>query len=129
MGATFIMTPGGERLAILPADEYERLVEAAEDAADLAAYDRAKHALASGEDELVAPEFAARLIAGEPPVRVWREARGLTRAALAAAAGLPEALLGEIEAGSREAGLATMRRIADSLRISLDDLVAATQEG
>ena len=42
-------------------------------------------ALAAGEDEFVAPDFAARLIAGESPVRVWREARGLSGKALAAA--------------------------------------------
>ena len=45
-------------------EEYERLCEAAEDLADLRAYDRAKESLASGADELLPHEYARRLVAG-----------------------------------------------------------------
>ena len=56
-------------------EEYRRLLSAAEDLADIAAYDRARAALAAGDDELVPAEFANRLITGESPVRVYREFR------------------------------------------------------
>ena len=46
-------------------EEYDRLCEAAEDLADLRAYDRVKAALAAGEDELVPADYAKRLIASE----------------------------------------------------------------
>ena len=49
----------------IPREEYDRLCDAAEDLADLRAYDRVKAALAAGEDELVPTDDAKRLIASE----------------------------------------------------------------
>ena len=72
------------KMVTIPAEEYDRLREAAEDLADLRAYDRAKAALAAGEDELVPADFAKRLISGESPLRVWRELRGLSQVKLGA---------------------------------------------
>lgn len=69
----------------IPKAEHERLLEAAE---DIAAYDRAKAALASGDDELIPAKFANRLIASEGPLRVYREFRGLTQVALSEASGV-----------------------------------------
>lgn len=51
----------------IPRAEYERLLAAAEDLADLAAYDRAKADLAAGRDELIPAAFADRLLSGESP--------------------------------------------------------------
>jgi hypothetical protein len=61
---------------------------AVEDLADLRAYDGAKAALAAGEDELVPADYAKRLIAGEGPLRVWRELRGLSQVKLGAVSGV-----------------------------------------
>ena len=47
------VTPGGEELVVLSREAYDRLVELAEDALDVAAYDRAKAELAAGEDSLI----------------------------------------------------------------------------
>ena len=73
-----IETPGGERLAVIPLAEYERLREAAEMLEDVAAYDGAKRRLAAGTEELIPHEIAVRLIEGENPIPVWREYRGLS---------------------------------------------------
>jgi hypothetical protein len=43
-----ITTPSGDQMVVLPLAEYERLVEAVEDAADIRAYDAAKRRLARG---------------------------------------------------------------------------------
>ena len=118
-----ITTPGGEDLVLLPREEYERLVAAAEDLADIAAYDDAKRRLASGEDEMVPAEIARRLLGVEHPVRVWRDHRGLTVKDLAEAALISPSYLSQIETGRREGTLETMARIARVLRIDLDDLV------
>ena len=67
----------------IPVSEYQRLLAAAEALSDLAAYDAAKARLAAGRDELLPAAFADRLLDGESPLRVWRELRGLTQAALA----------------------------------------------
>jgi ribosome-binding protein aMBF1 (putative translation factor) len=117
-----ITTPSGDRMAIIPLAEYERLVVSAEDTQDTRAYDEAKRRLASGEDELVPTEFANRLLDGENAVRVWRELRGLSSKELADRTGLSAPYLSQIETGRREGSFVTMRKIAEALGISLNDL-------
>jgi DNA-binding XRE family transcriptional regulator len=117
-----ITTPSGDRMAVIPLAEYERLVEAAEDAADMRAYDEAKRRLAAGEDELIPAEFVDRMIDGENKVRVWREHRGLTIKALADAAGLTPAYLSQIETGVREGTVETYKKIAAALRVRIDNI-------
>ena len=90
---------------------------------DVLAYDRAVGALAAGDDELLQAEFARRLVAGEAPVRVWREFRGLTRMALAEKSGVNRVQIANIESGSRSGSVETVRKLASALGVSLDDLV------
>lgn len=124
MGKPNIITaPNGERMAVIPLADYERLVAAAEDAADLRAYDEAKRRLAAGEEELMPAEFANRILDGESPIRVWREFRGMTAAGLAEAAGIARAYLTQMETGKRIGTVETMRRVAEALDVSIDDLV------
>jgi DNA-binding XRE family transcriptional regulator len=117
-----ITTPSGDRMAVIPLAEYERLVESAEDAADVRAYDEAKRRLAAGEDELIPAEFVNRMIDGDNKVRVWREYRGLTIKALAEAAGLTPAYLSQIETGVREGTVETYKKIAAALRVKIDSI-------
>lgn len=109
-------------MVTIPKAEYERLLEAAEDLADIAAYDRAKAALASGADELIPAEFANRLIAGESPVRVYREFRGLTQVALSEASGVNRVQIANIESGSKRGSIDTLKKLAGALGVALDDL-------
>ena len=120
---TIITTPNGDQMAVIPLTEYERLVEAAEDVADVRAYDEATRRLASGEDELVPAEIVNRILDGENALRVWREYRGLTMKQLAEKAGVSAPFVSQIETGQREGSVETMRKLADVLKISLDDLV------
>lgn len=117
-----ITTAAGDSLAVIPLEEYRRLVGVSEDAADCRAYDAAKRRLASGEDEIVPPPFAARLLDGENPVRVWRELRGMTIRALADASGISPAFLSQIESGRREGTIKTLKALTIALGIGLDDL-------
>ena len=103
-------------------EEYERLLSAADELADIAAYDRAKATLAAGDDELVPAEFANRLIAGESPVRVYRELRGLTQVALSEASGVNRVQIANIESGSKRGSIDTLKKLAGALGVSLDDL-------
>lgn len=120
---TIITTPNGDQMAVIPLTEYERLVEAAEDLADVRAYDEAIRRLASGEDELVPAEMVNRILDGENALRVWREHRGMTVKQLADQAGLSAPFVSQIETGQREGSVETMRKLANALKISLDDLV------
>jgi DNA-binding XRE family transcriptional regulator len=117
------LTIDGEDFVALSREAYDRLVEAAEDAADSAAIARFEQRLAAGEEEFVPSAMVDRILAGENLVRVWREHRGLTVSAMAEMAGIAQPYLSQIETGKREGTLQTMKKIAAALRVKLDDLV------
>jgi DNA-binding XRE family transcriptional regulator len=119
---TIITTPSGDQMVVLPLAEYERLVEAVEDAADIRAYDGAKRRLAEGRDESIPAEFVDRILNGENKIRVWREYSGLTIKALAETSGLAAAYLSQIETGKREGTIETFKKIAATLRVDIDDI-------
>lgn len=123
MKETLELTIDGRDFVALPRAAYDELVEAAENAADIAAIIRFEQRLAAGEEELVPSEVVDRILSGENLVRVWREHRGLTVAALAEKAGITQPYLSQIETGKREGTLQTMKRIAEALKLGLDDLV------
>lgn len=112
----------GEMVTI-PIEEYRALQEARNDLADLQAHDRAMAAVASGEDELVPADVVARLLAGESPLRVWRDHRGLTQMALAEASGVNRVQIADIEAGRSTGSVQTLRKLADGLGVTVDDLI------
>lgn len=123
MNTQIITTPAGDRLVVLPEADYEALVAAAEDAADIATVRRFKERLASGEEELVPATIVDRLVAGENAIRVWREHRGLSASSLAEKAGIAQAFLSQIETGKRDGTVTTLKKIADALAVTVDDLI------
>jgi DNA-binding XRE family transcriptional regulator len=116
-------TPNGDEMVILPRAEYDQLVEASEMAQDVAALDRFKAQLASGDEERVPAEFVNRILDGENPLRVWRQYRKMSARKLAAEAGISAAYLSEIETGKKDGSLSVMKHIAEILNVSLDDIV------
>ena len=67
-------------------------------------------------------EVVERLLDGDHPVTVFREHRGLTQAALAAAADISRQMLNEIEHGKKTPSIPVGLRIARALDVDLDDL-------
>jgi DNA-binding XRE family transcriptional regulator len=107
--------------------EYEALLNRLEDAEDNAALDRleariGKEGFAAATAEYLPAELVERLIAGEHPIRIWRSHRGLTRQALAAAAGVSPSYLTEIEIRRKPGSLDAMMKLTDALRVSLDEI-------
>lgn len=102
--------------------EYDRLLEAEEHLAAIAGYNRAKAHLAAGHDELIPSEYANRLIAGESALRVFRDLRKLTQTALAELSTVNRVQIADIEAGRKSGSVQTLRKLAASLGVSLDDL-------
>ena len=88
MDAQTIVTPAGERLVVLLEADYRKLIDAAEDTADIAAIETFRRKLAAGDEELVPAKVADRILADENRIRVWREHRGLTATTLAEKAGI-----------------------------------------
>jgi DNA-binding XRE family transcriptional regulator len=112
--------------------EYEALLERLADAEDNAFLDGIEaHERAIGKEKARADylpaELVRRLIDGEHPIRVWRAHRGLTREALAAAAGVAPSYLSEIETRRKPGSFAALAKLAAALHISLDDLAAWLQ--
>jgi len=109
--------------------EYEALLARIEDAEDNALLDNVEaRERELGKEKARADylpgELVRRLIDGEHPVRVWRAHRGLTREALAAAAGIAPSYLSEIETRHKPGSFSPLAKLAAALRISLDDLAA-----
>jgi DNA-binding XRE family transcriptional regulator len=92
------------------------LEEMLEDAAATAAFHGTR------DQEAVPVEMVDRLIAGDNPVKVWREHRGLSQRALAARAGLNFTYLSQIETGARKGPVETMKKLAEALGVDLGDL-------
>ncbi|MCF1481652.1 MULTISPECIES: helix-turn-helix domain-containing protein [Rhizobium/Agrobacterium group] len=113
-----IITPSGETLVVLPLAEYESLI----DRSDIAAADKVKADIAAGDDELVPAEVVNQLLADENPVKVWRMFRKMTARELAEQAGISAPYISEIESGKKDGSFATMKKIAEALRVDLDDL-------
>ena len=109
MSAQFIEIEG-KQVVVIPADDYRVLLEKAEMLDDVAAYDRAKDALAAGDEELVPAAIVNAILDGENPVRVWRQHRGMSQVQLAEAADISQAYLAQIETRKREGTWASIGR-------------------
>jgi DNA-binding XRE family transcriptional regulator len=105
--------------------DYEALLSELEDAQDRIAL--LEHRLAKAErraPEMLTLDEADRLIAGkEHPIRFWREKRRMTQQALAGLAGISKAFLSEIEHGTKEPSIETLRKLANELKTDIDSLV------
>ena len=114
---------GKPEWAVLPYDEYLRLVEEAEMLQDIRDYDSAKSAIERGEEELVPGEVTFAILDGANPIKVWREYRGLTQQQLAEAAGISTPYLSQIETHKRTGTTEVLKAIVKALKLTLDDIV------
>lgn len=107
----------------IPKTEYERLCALEEEFKDIQAALAIEAKIASGEEELIPADAVDRLLAGEAPLRVWREFRQLTQVALAEESGVNRVQIVEIEAGRSAGSVRTLCKLARALAIDVDDLI------
>ena len=118
-------SPAGEDIVILSRAEYETLTARAnEDATDIAVGNGIMARFAAGTEETLTDAETDELLAAKTPLAFWRKKRGLTQAALSQMVGVAQGFLSDIEAGKKTGDVQTLRKIADSLSLTLDDLVA-----
>jgi mRNA interferase RelE/StbE len=107
----------------IPREEYERLLALAEDARDLRILAEVDSRLAAGETEMIPAEAVNRMLDGETPLRVWRDLRGFTQAELGRQAGVHRVTIADIEAGRAGGSVQVLKRLADALGLTVDDLI------
>ena len=117
-----IVEIAGQKMAMLPVEDYERLLELAEEQEDIAAAERAKQRRLAGE-EYVPFELVNAIIDGENALRVWRKYRGLTQGQLADSAKVRKSTVSEIENGKAQGKPALWRALADALQVTVDDIL------
>jgi mRNA-degrading endonuclease RelE of RelBE toxin-antitoxin system/DNA-binding XRE family transcriptional regulator len=116
MNVQRIRSPSGEEMVVLSAEDFEDLVDARE-AAILA------EAIRAGRIETLSEAEMDEYLAAPTPLAFWRRRRGLTQAALAAAARVSQPFIAQLEAGMRRGDISTYRRLARALSVTLDDLL------
>ncbi len=129
MNAIKLLSETDDTVTISRAD-LNALLLAAEDAEDLTAVreQRAREEALGGygraKADYYTAEEAKRLLAGESPIRIWREKRGLTQRALAEAASIQTGYLSEIESGKKPGSITAHHALAKALNIPMDYLIA-----
>ncbi len=104
-------------------DEAKALIKEAldtiEDLRDVAAYDHAK----ARDEEIFPSDLLKRMLDGDSPLKVFREYRGLSQAALAVKSGVERSMIAKIETTKREGSISTLKKLAHALELDIDDLV------
>lgn len=106
----------GKPYVLLSEEDYEDLIDALEAQAIMAR-------IAAGE-ETWPHELVVELMSTESRIRTYRTYRGMSVSELAAAAGISQPYLSEIENGRKTGSVDVLKRIAAALRVELDDIVA-----
>ena len=122
MGKPQIITsPSGEELVVVSRRDYEDLV-------DTAIAREAEASLASGREELLSAHETAALLATPVPLAFWRKKRGQTQTQLAAAIGVSQNFLSDLERGKARGDVTLYAKLARYLDVSIEDLVPEERE-
>ena len=113
---------GEPEYAIIPWDEYTRLTGPTRDESELT--DEELYDLAKAEPgEYFPAAVTKRLVAGDSPIKIYREYRALTQAALAEQSGISTMYLSQIETGKRGGSTKVLAALAGVLKVDVDDLL------
>ncbi|WP_417790726.1 helix-turn-helix domain-containing protein [Terasakiella pusilla] len=109
----------GEVFVKMPLTAYQQM----QDTVDVQEAEAIRARIRSGEAEAWPSEVIDRLIEGETPIKVIREWRGLTLQSVAGQAEVPLSVVSGIEEGTEDPRLGTLRKLAEVLKVDVDDLV------
>lgn len=90
-----------------------------EDMLDIIAYDQAKL-----RTETSFPVTATiKIIQGEAPLKTFRKHHNMSQAELSKRSGVPQGLISEIETGKKQGSVTSLKALADTLQVQIDDLL------
>lgn len=110
------ISPSGERLVTMTAEEYQDLADARDAEA-------AMRAIAAGTLQTLSGEDVDTYLAAATPLAFWRGRRGLTQADMARSAGVSQPYLAQLENGKRAGSVSVYQRLARRLGVSVDELL------
>jgi DNA-binding XRE family transcriptional regulator len=120
-------TPAGEEMVVLPRAEYDRLLGLGaavdEDTGTARVIARTDEAIARGEDVALPEDIWERLEAGENPLAVIRNWRGMTQTELTFRTDISQGYLSQAERGERQPTVGVLNQLAKALRVPVSILL------
>ena len=122
-----ILKETAETVTVSKAD-WSKLMDALEDAEDIAAISAArafedKVGKETARRNYLPIEMVERILAGERPLKVYREHNKLTVAALSEISGVSGSYISEIENGRKRGSVDAMKKLSRALGLAVDDLL------
>jgi len=104
-----IMQGGKPAFAVIPWDEYQKLVRYSE----------------ADESNVWFPQqvVEANAVRGENLIKAWREYFGLTQQELARRAGMKQPALARLESSDTSPRTSTLKKLADAMNITFEQLI------
>jgi DNA-binding XRE family transcriptional regulator len=115
------ISPDGERLVTMTAEEYQDLIDGRDAAV-------AMRDIAAGTMPAIAEADVDAYLAAPTPLAFWRKHRGLTQIELSQAAGISQPYLAQLENGQPEGAVSVYARLAKRLNVRIDDLVTGASD-
>jgi DNA-binding XRE family transcriptional regulator len=122
MNIQIIKHKGAPEYAIVPFEEWEKMINRLEELEDIRDARHISAAIAEGE-ETFPDDFVRRLTSGESRLKVWREYRKLTIAKLAKTCGVSVSAISQIENDKRAPSVDLLVKLARSLDCDMEDII------
>jgi DNA-binding XRE family transcriptional regulator len=122
MNIQIIENNGMPEYAIVPFDEWEKIISRMEDLEDIRDARNISAEIAAGVETFPA-DFVKRLSSGESRLKVWREYRKLTLAKLAKACGVSIPAISQIENDKRTPSVDLLLKLSNALCCEMEDLI------
>ena len=123
MSVQILERDGRPAFVVMPIEEYERLLEALEDAHDAAVIEQFHARLLAGEEETLPVQVVDQILAGENPVRVLRKYRRMTLQQLADACEVTNSHISQIEKGKSSMSTEVLKKMSQALSVDVELLV------
>jgi len=121
MNIQIIENNGMPEYAIVPFDEWEKIISRMEDLEDIRDARNISAEIAAGVETFPA-DFVKRLSSGESRLKVWREYRNLTLAKLAKTCGVSIPAISQIENNKRTPSVDLLVKLSKALCCEMEDL-------
>jgi DNA-binding XRE family transcriptional regulator len=122
MSIQIIKHNGKPEYAIVPFDQWKKMISHKEEMEDIRDARHISAAIAAGEETFPA-DFVKRLSSGKSRLKIWREYRKLTLAELAKICGVSVPAISQIENGKRTPSVDLLVKLAKALICDMEDLV------